>query len=52
MNNVYRVVMQDQVNGQTFTFSMRYTTAGKDSAVHLARLDYGQDVIVTRVERV
>lgn len=52
MNNVYRVVMKDEVNGQSFTFSMRYTTSGKSGAEHLVRLDYGQDVIITAVERV
>lgn len=51
MNNVYRVKMQDQVNGETFTFTVTYKTSGKDSAAHLARNEFGQQVVITEVKR-
>lgn len=52
MNNVYRVKMEDQVNGQTFNFTVTYVTSGKDSACFLARKEFGQDMKIVEVSRV
>lgn len=52
MNNLYRVKMQDQVNGQTFNFTVTYPTSGKDSACFLARKEFGNDIVIVEVARV
>lgn len=51
MNNVYRVAMQDQVNGETFTFAVTYTTSGKSVALLKAAEEFGHDVKVIEVRR-